>query len=117
MEEIKIILNDNLKFIIIAFVAFGLDFITGFSRALLQKNVQSSKLKKSIFKLIVYFAFVVMGACLELLFPTDKTFKIQIVCLAIIATDFYSVYENSKDILNIPFIAEYLKQFKDKNTK
>lgn len=58
-----------------------------------------------------------MGGCVEILFPTEKTFKIQIICLAIIATDFYSVYENGKDILNIPFIAEYLQQFKDKNSK
>lgn len=117
MEELKLILNDNIKFIIVAGVAFTLDFMTGFGRAVLQKNVQSSELKKSIFKLIVYFAFIVMGASLELLFPTEKTFKIQVICLAIIATDFYSVYENSRDILNIPFIAEFLKEFKDKNTK
>lgn len=114
MEEIKIILNTNIKFIIVAFIAFSLDFITGFSRAALTKTIKSSKLKKSIFKLIVYFAFIVMGACLELLFPTEKTVKIQLICIAIIATDFYSVYENGKDILNIPFIAEFLKTLKDK---
>lgn len=114
MESIKIILNDNIKFIVVAFVAFGVDTITGITRAILNKNVQSSKLKKTIIKFIVYFGAIVLGGCAEILFPTDKTFKIQVVCLVIFATDGWSFIENSRDIINIPFIKEFFEKIKTK---
>lgn len=119
MEEIKIILNDNLKFIIIAFIAFTIDFITGFTRAALSKNIKSSKLKRSIIKFIYYFAFIIIGGCLEILFPSEsgKTLKIQIICLAIAGNDFLSVIENGKDIIKIPIITDFIKNLKNKYTE
>lgn len=122
MEEIKILLNENIKFIIIAGIAYALDFITGFSKAVLFKNVKSSKLRKSVMKGIAYFAFIIIGACLEILFPSKEVeifgqevciyWKLQIICLGISLTDFYSVYENTKEYQHIPFIAKILSYFK-----
>ena len=122
MEEIKLILNENIKFIIIAGIAYALDFITGFSKALLFKNVQSSKLRKSVMKGIAYFAFIIIGGCLEILFPSKEIeilgkqfciyWKLQTICLGISLTDFYSVYENTREYQHIPFIAKILNYFK-----
>lgn len=112
MDELRIILNDNIKFIIIAGIAYALDFITGFTRALINKDVQSAKLKKSIIKFLIYFSFIVLGGCIEILFPSDTTVKIKLVCIAIFATDGWSVIENSKDIINIPIINDFFKNLK-----
>ena len=122
MEQIKILLNENIKFIVIAGIAYALDFVTGFSKAVLFKNVQSSKLRKSVMKGIAYFAFIIIGACLEILFPSKEVevfgqtvciyWKLQIICLGISLTDFYSVYENTKEYQHIPFIAKILNYFK-----
>lgn len=113
MEELKIICNENIKFVIIAGIAFVLDFITGFSRAVFEKNVQSAKIKKSIVKFVLYFSFIILGGCAEILFPTEHTFKIQLVCIAIFATDGYSVWENGKDIINLPIVKEFFENLKN----
>lgn len=110
MDELKIILNENIKYIIIAGIAYALDFLTGFTRALLRKDIQSSKLKKSISKFLLYFSLIVLGGCIEILFPSDTTVKIKLVCIAIFATDGWSVVENGKDIINIPFINDFFKK-------
>lgn len=112
MDELKIILNENIKYIIIAGIAFLLDFITGFTRAVLKKDIQSSKLKKSINKFLLYFSFIVLGGCIEILFPSDTTVKIKLICITIFATDGWSVIENGKDIINIPFINDFFKSLK-----
>lgn len=115
MEEIKIILNENIKFIIIVGVAYASDFISGFSKAVLLKDVQSSKLKKSVVKGIGYFLFIIIGCCLEILFPvSDKTpmWKLQLICIGISLTDFYSVYENMKEYSDIPIVAKIINYFK-----
>lgn len=113
MEELKIICNENIKFVIIAGIAYLLDFLTGFSRAIFEKNVQSSKIKKSIVKFVLYFSFIILGGCAEILFPTEHTFKIQLVCIAIFATDGYSVWENGKDIINLPIVKEFFEKLKN----
>lgn len=112
MEELKIICNENVKFVVIAFIAYTLDFLTGFTRAFFEKNIQSAKLKKSIIKFVLYFSFIILGGCTEILFPSEHTFKIQIVCIAIFATDGYSVIENGKDIINLPIIKEFFEKLK-----
>lgn len=122
MEQIKLLLNENIKFVIICGVAYSLDFVTGFSKAIFLKNVQSNKLKKSVMKGIAYFSFIIIGACLELLFPSKPItmfeteiylyWKIQIICLGIALTDFYSVYENMKEYGNIPFVEKILNYFR-----
>lgn len=115
MEGIKIILNENIKFIIVVGIAYCLDFITGFSKAVFLHDVQSSKLKKSVVKGIMYFSFIIIGGCLEILFPVapDKTmWKLQTICLGISLTDFWSVVENARGYADVPFIAKILEQFK-----
>ena len=117
MEELKIICQSNLKFVIIAVIAYILDFISGFSRALIEKDIQSAKLKKSIRKGVLYFSFIILGGCAEILFPSEHNFKIQAVCIAIFATDGWSVVENGKDILNIPIVTEFFKNLKGGSDK
>lgn len=115
MEELKVICNENVKFVVVAFIAFGLDFLTGFTRAVIEKNVQSNKLKKSLLKLVLYFSLIILGGCAEILFPAEKQFKIQFVCIAIFANDGYSVYENGRDIFNLPIVKEFFEKLKGGN--
>lgn len=122
MEEIKLLLNENIKFVIICGIAYILDFISGFSKAMFLKDVQSSKIKKSFVKGTLYFCFIIIGCCLEIMFPYVSPvtgeityYKLQGICIAIALTDFYSVYENAKGYADIPFVAKLLKKFKKEN--
>lgn len=122
MDIIKNIFISNVLVIAICGVAYILDFITGITKAIVNKNIQSSKLKKSMNKGIVYFAYIVMGICLQAIFPFVKfdilTLNVDVfvyfACLYIITTEFLSVCENGKEFLKAKGLTKFLKAIQNK---
>lgn len=120
MDSIKLLILSNVIIIAISGVAYFLDFLTGISKAIANKNVKSSKLRKSVVKGISYFSFIIMCICLQIMFPLnfkifDKNVDVFIYLgnLYIIITEFLSIRENGKEFLKAPAIDEFLKKTQD----
>lgn len=115
MEALKELMWSNVIIIAISGIAYTLDFMTGISKAIANKNVQSSKLKKSFVKGVTYFSFIIMSICLQLIFPINFEILgknvdvfIYLANLYIILTEFISVRENGKEFLKAPAIDNFL---------
>lgn len=111
LETIKELLLAQQTILIIVFVAVILDFITGITKAIYQKNIQSEKLRKTIPKIIGYCAVILIAVCLQIVFNID--FITKIVCLFIIVIEFISVIENINNYVTIPqFLIKLLEDKK-----
>lgn len=117
MESIKQLILSNVIIIAISGIAYILDFITGFSKAVANKNVKSTKLRQSVVKGVSYFSFIIMTICLQLIFPINfelfgKNVDVFIYIgnLYIIFTEFISIRENSKEFLKAPAIDNFIKK-------
>lgn len=117
MESIKQLILSNVIIIAISGIAYTLDFITGVSKAIANKNVKSSKLRKSIVKGVSYFSFIIMTICLQLIFPINfelfgKNVDVFIYVgnLYVILTEFISIRENGKEFLKAPAIDNFMKK-------
>lgn len=111
LETIKELLLAQQTILIIVFVAVILDFVTGITKAIYQKNIQSEKLRKTIPKIIGYCAVILIAVCLQIVFNID--FITKIVCLFIIVIEFISVIENINNYVTIPqFLIKLLEDKK-----
>lgn len=111
LETIKELLLAQQTILIIAFVAVILDFVTGITKAIYQKNIQSEKLRKTIPKIIGYCAVILIAVCLQIVFNID--FITKIICLFIIVIEFISVIENINNYVTIPqFLIKLLEDKK-----
>lgn len=111
LETIKELLLTQQTILMIVFVAVILDFITGITKAIYQKNIQSEKLRKTIPKIIGYCAVILIALCLQIVFNID--FITKIICLFIIVIEFISVIENINNYVTIPqFLIKLLEDKK-----
>lgn len=111
LETIKELLLAQQTILMIVFVAVILDFITGITKAIYQKNIQSEKLRKTIPKIIGYCAVILIAVCLQIVFNID--FITKIICLFIIVVEFISVIENINNYVTIPqFLIKLLEDKK-----
>lgn len=111
LETIKELLLAQQTILIIVFVAVILDFITGITKAIYMKNIQSVKLRKTIPKIIGYCAVILIAVCLQIVFNID--FITKIICLFIIVIEFISVIENINNYVTIPqFLIKLLEDKK-----
>lgn len=111
-EHIKHILIGYSNYLLIILIAIVTDFITGITKAILKKNIQSEKLRKTIPKIIGYFAIIIIGICLQIVFNID--FIVKILTLFIIVIEFISVIENIQNYVTIPkFLIKLLNDKKD----
>lgn len=111
LETIKELLLAEQTILIIVFVAVILDFVTGITKAIYQKNIQSEKLRKTIPKIIGYCAVILIAVCLQIVFNID--FITKIICLFIIVVEFISVIENINNYVTIPqFLIKLLEDKK-----
>lgn len=111
LETIKELLLAQQTILIIVVVAVILDFITGITKAIYQKNIQSEKLRKTIPKIIGYCAVILIAVCLQIVFNID--FITKIICLFIIVIEFISVIENINNYVTIPqFLIKLLEDKK-----
>lgn len=110
--HIKTILIGYSNYLLIILIAIVTDFITGITKAILKKNIQSEKLRKTIPKIIGYFAIIIIGICLQVVFNID--FIVKILTLFIIVIEFISVIENIQNYVTIPkFLIKLLNDKKD----
>lgn len=111
LETIKELLLAQQTILMVVFVAVILDFITGITKAIYQKNIQSEKLRKTIPKIIGYCAVILIAVCLQIVFNID--FITKIICLFIIVIEFISVIENINNYVTIPqFLIKLLEDKK-----
>lgn len=111
LETIKELLLAQQTILMIVFVAVILDFITGITKAIYQKNIQSEKLRKTLPKIIGYCAVILIAVCLQIVFNID--FITKIICLFIIVIEFISVIENINNYVTIPqFLIKLLEDKK-----
>lgn len=110
--HIKTILIGYSNYLLIIVIAIVTDFITGITKAIFKKNIQSEKLRKTIPKIIGYFAIIIIGICLQIVFNID--FIVKILTLFIIVIEFISVIENIQNYVTIPkFLIKLLNDKKD----
>lgn len=111
IELIKNLLIGYSKFLIIVAVAILIDFITGITKAIYNKNIQSEKLRKTIPKIIGYFAIIIIGICIEIVFNIG--YISAFIMLFIIVIEFLSTLENISNYVTIPkFLLKFLEDKK-----
>lgn len=112
IDTIKTLLLENQIILIVVLASVILDFITGITKAIWQRNIQSEKLRKTIPKIIGYCAIILIAVCVQIVFNID--FLCKIICLFIIVIEFLSVLENIQNYVTIPqFLIKWLENKKD----
>ena len=110
-----IILQHKVILIIIS-VLFMIDFITGITKALYNKNFSSEKFRKTIPKLISYLAILVIAGTCEVYFQT--TALINGCSVFILVTEATSILENINEFVTIPeVLSKFLESQNNKNEK
>lgn len=116
LDTIYQLLIEQRTILIIVLIAVILDFITGITKAIIQKNIKSEKLRNTIPKIMGYFAIIIIGLCLQIVFNVD--FLTKIICLFIIVIEFISVIENVNNYVTIPkFLTKLLDDKKNELDK
>ena len=100
------IVKADLKLIILTAVCVIIDFMLGFTRAIINKNVESLKLKNGLYKILLYTAFIVLFIIIQWVFPSALTWDIgnttislsMITLLIVCFIEVTSISENSKQI-------------------
>ena len=100
------IVYDEIKFIILVVISCIVDFILGYARAVINKEVQSAKLKNGLYKILMYTLFVILFIIIQWIFPNmliwniaGFDFSLSMIALLIIAfIEITSISENSKQI-------------------
>lgn len=103
---LQTIVHDDIKFIILVVISSAVDFILGFTRAVINKEVQSSKLKNGLYKILMYTLFIIIFIVIQWIFPNmliwniaGFDFSLSMIALLIIAfIEITSISENSKQI-------------------
>lgn len=109
LENIKELLLQNQTFLLIVLISIVIDFITGITKAIYKHNIQSEKLRKTIPKIIGYFAVIVIGICLQIVFNIEYITKILMTF--IIVVEFISTIENISNYVTIPkFLLKFLEE-------
>ena len=112
MEFFEIFLNQftiDLKFIIALFIFFCIDFICGFSKGVFIEGVSSTKLKKSVTKLIAYVGLILMCLTLDTLIilaiAKESSYIAVGATVATCGIEAKSIVENLKELgIDIPEI-------------
>lgn len=111
IEYIKETLISYKPFLVITAVAFILDFITGIIKAILNRAIQSEKLKKTIPKAIGYISIIIIGLSIQFIFNIEYFTKIIIIFIILI--EFISIIENISNYVTIPkFLIKFLEEKK-----
>lgn len=109
LENIKELLLQNQTFLLIVLISIVIDFITGITKAIYKHNIQSEKLRKTIPKIVGYFAVIVIGICLQIVFNIEYITKILMTFIIVI--EFISTIENISNYVTIPkFLLKFLEE-------
>lgn len=109
LEIIKELLLHNQTFLLIVLISIVIDFVTGITKAIYKHNIQSEKLRKTIPKIVGYFAVIVIGICLQIVFNIEYITKILMTFIIVI--EFISTIENISNYVTIPkFLLKFLEE-------
>lgn len=113
-EIMSIIQNPTIqKFLIGVMVSYLADFITGFSKAWSNKNIQSNKLRDGVVKFIQYIAFISIGIMFDFLFG-NKGITIGF-CITVICIEIRSLIENLTELQLKEALTKLLNNFNNNN--
>ena len=70
------ILKDDFKLIMLAVVCVIIDFVLGFTKAIVNKTFSSNKLRSGLVKIIQYVGFFVLFLFIQWVFPAFLTWDI-----------------------------------------
>lgn len=109
LELIKL----NKTGITIMFVFIVLDIITGILKAVLEHNLQSTKMREGLLHKIMEIVIVVMSYCLDILLNTS-TLSTAVI-LFLVGMEGISILENVGNYIPLPaIIKNVLEQLKSK---
>lgn len=92
---IKDIILANSKNFLAVFCFYIIDFMTGFAKAIKNKNISSGKLRVSVSKALEYIAFLLVGVIAVYLFNTE--YAINLIAISLCSVEFTSICENAKE--------------------
>lgn len=92
---IKDIVLANSKYFLAVFCFYLIDFMTGFAKAVKNKNISSGKLRGSISKALEYIAFLLVGVVAVYLFNAE--YAVNLIAISLCGVEFTSIYENAKE--------------------
>ena len=98
MEELILIKNimlSNSKYFLAVFCFYCIDFMTGFAKAIKNKNISSAKLRGSVSKALEYIAFLLVGVVAVYLFNAE--YAVNLIAISLCAVEFTSICENAKE--------------------
>lgn len=125
MEFFTIFANifvSNFKFLIAFFILFTIDFICGFSKGIFIEGISSSKLRKSVTKLIGYLGLMLLCLTLDTLVKIGfNSIYSPITTIALISSSLIeakSIVENLQMLgIDIPAIISELIEKMEKGGK
>lgn len=98
MDELILIKNiilSNSKYFLAVFCFYLIDFMTGFAKAIKNKNISSGKLRGSVSKALEYIAFLLVGVVTVYLFNAE--YAINLIAISLCCVEFTSICENAKE--------------------
>lgn len=92
---IKNIMLGNSKYFLAVFCFYLIDFMTGFAKAIKNKNISSGKLRGSVSKALEYIAFLLVGVVAVYLFNAE--YAVNLIAISLCGVEFTSICENAKE--------------------
>lgn len=92
---IKNIMLANSKYFLAVFCFYLIDFMTGFAKAIKNKNISSGKLRGSVSKALEYIAFLFVGVVAVYIFNAE--YAINLIAISLCSVEFTSICENAKE--------------------
>lgn len=92
---IKNIMLANSKYFLAVFCFYIIDFMTGFAKAIKNKNISSAKLRGSVSKALEYIAFLLVGIIAVYLFNAE--YAVNLIAISLCGVEFTSICENAKE--------------------
>lgn len=112
IENIKNVLISEQLFLLIVLISIIIDFVTGITKAIYNKNIQSEKLRKTIPKIIGYASIILIAICIQLIW--NLNYITEIIISFIIVIEFLSTLENVSNYVAIPkFLLKFLEEKRD----
>lgn len=106
---------DSMLMTLLVFII--LDLITGFLKGLMNKCLDSRKMKRGIISKAFEMLIVVIAVRLDMLTGNIGIFRNMAVCFYI-ATECLSILENVGEFIDLPdFLKDFLEQLKETNNK
>lgn len=114
MEEFKILLTSNQKYLIVLMVFVVLDMLSGCIHAILKQDLKSSVFRNGLLKKCLEFIIVILAFSLAWCSGIEELGYGTTICLVIM--EGYSIIENIEEYVPIPkVLKEFIENAKKEN--